>query len=66
MVRTSKWKLVRHHRARGLDELYDLEADPGETKNLLTGAERRAVREELEGRLAAWQRSIGDLVAQAE
>ena len=33
MIRTSDWKLVRHQLTNGLNELYDLKNDPGETKN---------------------------------
>ena len=33
MIRISQWKLVRHHHANFLDELYNLEEDPGETGN---------------------------------
>ena len=36
LLRKGKWKYVRNHRGEtaGQDELYDLKADPGETKNL--------------------------------
>lgn len=60
MIRTERWKLVTN--ANGLDELYDLESDPGERTNL----HHRVSREEpdlvrgLEQRLHAWMHSIGD------
>jgi uncharacterized sulfatase len=60
MIRTHDWKLVRHHRVNGLDELYHLAEDPGETRNLYGRAEHRKVREELQARLTSWQRSIDD------
>jgi uncharacterized sulfatase len=65
MVRTPRWKLVRHHFANGLDELYDLEADPGEAKNLYHRPEGRAVRDELQAKLTAWQKSIDDPILRA-
>jgi arylsulfatase A-like enzyme len=60
MIRTSKWKLVRHHHANFLDELYNLENDPNETRNLYNAAQHAAVREQLQQRLTAWQKSIDD------
>ena len=46
--------------AKGMDELYDLQADPGEMKNLYGNAKYREVRDQLEQRLLAWQKSIND------
>jgi uncharacterized sulfatase len=67
MVRTPRWKLVRHLRANGLDELYDLEADAGEMRNLFQAAKARKVRHELCERLVEWMKSIGDpLLADAK
>jgi uncharacterized sulfatase len=60
MVRTADWKLVRHHHANFLDELYNLKDDPGETKNLYNVPAQRKVRDQLQERLTAWQRSIDD------
>ncbi len=60
MIRTSSWKLVRHHHANELDELYDLQNDPGETRNLYNDAQQRATREELQRKLTAWQQHIND------
>jgi uncharacterized sulfatase len=59
-VRTDEWKLVRHYRANGLDELYDLKNDSGETRNLYGNAMHRHTRDELQTRLTAWMRSIDD------
>jgi uncharacterized sulfatase len=60
MIRTDRWKLVRHHFCNGLDELYDLQADPGEKQNLYNKPEGRAAREVLQARLTSWQASIND------
>jgi N-sulfoglucosamine sulfohydrolase len=46
------------HRPR--HELYDLEADPHETRNLAADPEHRKVLEELQAKLKAWQESTGD------
>jgi arylsulfatase A-like enzyme len=59
MVRTARHKLVRYLGASFQDELYDLEADPGETRNLYRVPEARGVREELEARLLEWRRRLG-------
>ncbi len=63
MIRTEKWKFVKHYRARYMDELYDLEADPDETRNLIRrrmppGSKDKAA--ELEQQLIEWQKSIQD------
>ena len=60
MIRTPEWKLVRHHHASLLDELYNLKEDPEETRNLYNRPEHRAVRDQLQQRLTAWQRAIDD------
>src|SRR5262249_32069121 len=60
MVRAGDWKLVRHHYSNGQDELYHLAADPEETRNLYADAASRTMREQLQARLTAWQKSIDD------
>ncbi len=60
MIRTDRWKLVRHHFCNGLDELYDLQNDPGEKANLYWKPEGKTARDELQARLTEWQRSIDD------
>lgn len=60
MIRTGDWKLVRHHHANFLDELYDLKNDPGETRNLYATPAHAGVRADLQQRLTDWQRSIDD------
>src|SRR5262245_19918819 len=65
-IRTARWNLVRHHFANGMDELYDLEADPGETKNLYGNPAHREIRDQLQARLTEWQRAIGDPILRFE
>ncbi len=60
MIRTPAWKLVRHFEPEGVDELYHLAEDPGETRNLAASAEHRNQFEALDGRLRDWMTSIGD------
>jgi uncharacterized sulfatase len=60
MVRTPEWKLVRHHFADGLDELYDLKNDPDERQNLYNDQKHRDARDTLQRRLLEWQRSVHD------
>jgi uncharacterized sulfatase len=60
MIRTPRWKLVRHHFANGLDELYDLSSDPGEKNNLYNDKSALEKRRELQKRLTEWQKSIDD------
>ena len=50
-IRTARWKYV--HREGGPDELYDLEADPGERRNLLEEAVPPSVAEDLRRRALA-------------
>jgi uncharacterized sulfatase len=59
-IRTTRYNLVRHFYANGLDELYDLDNDPDETINLYDNPQHRKIRDELLQRLSAWQRSIDD------
>jgi uncharacterized sulfatase len=66
MIRTRRWKLVIHHFSNWQDELYDLENDPGETKNLYLKPEGRAALEELQPKLTAWQKSIDDPILNRE
>lgn len=64
MIRTSRYKYVKHFRAKGMDELYDLESDPGEMRNLIGGQQQggRKIAAELGVKLLEWQRSIDDPV----
>lgn len=64
MIRTDRYKLVRFFHARNQDELYDLQADPDENKNLLSGNNKRpeaaAIEKDLRAQLEAWMKSIND------
>ena len=51
MLRTGKWKLIRDH-GRDLLRLYDLEADPGETRD--AGLEAPDRLADLDARLGRW------------
>lgn len=75
MIRTDKWKLVRFPFTNLLDELYNLEADPGELNNLYYDpaynyyAPNEAyaeIRDALERRLREWQESIDDPLLRPE
>jgi choline-sulfatase len=58
MYRTPEWKLIRDFGRPGMDELYDLKNDPGETKNLIDDPARTAVREALSEKLNARHAAI--------
>ena len=64
MVRTRRWKLVKHFKCRGLDELYDLKNDPHERRNLLRrgrkSPEVRQAQQKLEAMLHQWMQQIDD------
>lgn len=54
MIRTGRWKYNTY--LDGAEELYDLEADPGEWRNLSASSDHRAVRDALRARvLAFWK-----------
>lgn len=59
-VLTPRWHLVRQYLKNQPDELFDLESDPGETRNLYEAVGHRATRDQLQARLDAWMRSIDD------
>ena len=66
MIRAKRWKLVRHHLPLMMDELYDLQNDPGERRNLYRDPKFRQIRGELQDRMLAWQESISDPVFRVE
>jgi N-acetylglucosamine-6-sulfatase len=51
-VRTARWKYIRYTEIKGMDELYDLQSDPRETRNLVNdpaaGDDLARMRAELE------------------
>jgi arylsulfatase A-like enzyme len=58
LVVTGRWKYVAN---RGqLDELYDLEKDPYELRNLAGDAGHAAVVRDMKARLASWRAKSGD------
>jgi len=67
MYRTPQWKLIRDFLNPGKDELYHLAKDPAETTNLAgsNSGEAGKMRTELESRLLAVMRRIGDPLAAA-
>ena len=60
MLRTSKHKLV--YRPTGVNELYDLQADPLELNNQYFETGRSEMRRELESRLLEWLVQTSDVV----
>jgi N-acetylglucosamine-6-sulfatase len=50
-VRTGRHKLIRYRELQGMDEMYDLEADPFERRNLIDDAAAQPVRETLDAEL---------------
>ena len=59
MVRTDKWKYV--YTPHDVDELYDLEADPGEMMNRIDDENYADVLAEMKGRLIGWNDATGDM-----
>jgi arylsulfatase A-like enzyme len=62
MVRTERWKYVHDPMASSdeRDELYDLEADPAELKNVAADPSNADVVTKMKARLAAWRSDTGD------
>ncbi len=50
-LRTERWKYIRYTELQGMDELYDLAADPYELKNLIAAPAHRADRDRLRQQL---------------
>lgn len=60
MIRTGEWKLIRHYRVEGKDELYHLSKDPTEATNLYGKVELKQIQERLQAQLDAKMQSLGD------
>ena len=66
MIRTKRWKYIRHFHTNFMHELYDLKKDPEENCNLMEreGPEPGSIDpwtfKQLNGRLIEWMRSIDD------
>jgi arylsulfatase A-like enzyme len=58
-IRDPRWKLIRYP-AVGVTQLFDLQADPNETKNLATDPSQQDRVNDLLGRLVKLQRHYGD------
>jgi N-acetylglucosamine-6-sulfatase len=50
-IRTERWKWIRYLELPGMDELYDLQADPYEMANVIDAPRTQAVRDELSAEL---------------
>jgi N-acetylglucosamine-6-sulfatase len=46
-VRTERWKYIRYTELEGMDELYDLQSDPYEMKNLINDRRARATLDQM-------------------
>lgn len=60
MIRTNKWKYVLNWEPRDIDELYDLEKDPGELNNLIFEPKYKPIIEELRMKLFKWMEETKD------
>ena len=61
MVRTARWKYV--YNPHSIDELYDLQDDPGELVNRVSDPARRDVLQEMKARLLGWNDATNDMFA---
>jgi arylsulfatase A-like enzyme len=59
-IRTDRWKLIHYWEQPEEWELFDLEADPGETTNVVDRPEHAATVARLKARLAELRRELGD------
>ncbi|HET7705407.1 MAG TPA: sulfatase [Thermoanaerobaculia bacterium] len=59
-IRTDRWKLIHFFEQPQEWELYDLQADPGETKNLAGSRSHTGVMASLKLRMAELRKSLGD------
>ena len=60
MVRTKEWKLVLRSVPRSKEELYDLQKDPQELRNLIDNPELLKVKNELKEKLLRWYIDTSD------
>jgi arylsulfatase A-like enzyme len=59
-VRAGHWKYIHYTEQQGMDELYDLAADPYELHNLIGDPKARTRLDELKAELARLRRATGD------
>lgn len=57
---TERYKYI--HNFGAVDELYDLQEDPCETRSLANDGAHRTLRDELLARLKAWMKESGDFL----
>lgn len=58
-VRTQRYKYIKYNDLRGMDELYDLDADPFEMNNIIASPAGRAALPEVQAELARLQTETG-------
>jgi hypothetical protein len=58
MIRTMQWKYAFSF--SGSSQLYNLEKDPGETRNLINDASAKSIKQKLHTQLAQWMRETDD------
>lgn len=59
MIRTAKWKYV--YNPNDIDELYDIEEDPWEMKNLEANHQHKDILDEMKARLIGWNDYTNDM-----
>lgn len=59
MIRTERWKLIEYPQVKRT-QLFDLENDPLELKDLSESPARTEIRKQMLGRLRKWQMQVGD------
>jgi uncharacterized sulfatase len=63
VYRTPEWKLIRDFVREGKDEMYHLAEDPGETRNLIEDSRYEDIRAQLDRRILAKMKELGDALA---
>lgn len=60
-IRTHRWHLVRQYKKNGQpDELFDLQNDPEELRNLYADEPHREIRDRLQQQLTDWMTAVND------
>ena len=60
-VRTERYKYIQYLELQGMDELYDLQEDPHESKNLLYDPKFKAIATDMEKKLYATMADLGGM-----